>query len=278
MMQRLADVQHVQRHLHAHRGAFVARQRRVVARRLMRLVAEILHRLEVQQAVERLGGGVVVVLVHRAPRAHAPAGEARGEADIADHGSEGHRGEPPVEQVPDDRGDHQQLDQRRHHVEHREPQHRLDAGGAAVDRTRQRAGLPIEMEAQAQRMQMAEGAQCRDAHRALLHLGEQRIAQFAERGGADAQPAIGEHQRQRHIQHGAAVLRRQRIDHAAIDDRHVDGGELGQHQQRHGRHHADPGAGIARRPQIGQQRANRRNAGALCTWQNDGGCLAGPGA
>ena len=38
--ERLADVQHIERHLHAHRGALVACQRRVVARRLVRLVAE----------------------------------------------------------------------------------------------------------------------------------------------------------------------------------------------------------------------------------------------
>ena len=272
--ERLADVQYVQRHLHAYRSPFIPRQSTVVARRLMRLVAEILHRLEVQQAVERLGGGVVVVLVHRAPRPHAPAGEAHGEADIADHGDERHRGEPPVEQAPDDRGDQQQLDQCRHHVEHREPQHGLDAGGAAIDRTRQCAGLAIQMEAQAQRMQMAERAQRRDTHRALLHGREQRITQLPKSGGRDAQQAIADDQPQRHRQHRGAILRRQRIDDAAIDDRHVHRRDLGQHQHHCRRHDAHPRAGIVGRPQIWQQRTNRAHGGALRTWQNRRGNLA----
>ena len=53
-------------------------------------------------------------------------------------------------------------------------------GGPAVDRAGQRAGLPVEMEAQAERVQMLECPPRRGAHRALLHLGEQRVAQFAE--------------------------------------------------------------------------------------------------
>ncbi len=64
---------------------------------------------------------------------------------------------------------------------------------AAVDRARQAAGLAVEMEAQAD-------SACRcwkvrsaaDAHRALLHLGEQRVAQLAEPGGADAQQAVAD--------------------------------------------------------------------------------------
>ncbi len=259
----LADVQQVQRHLHAHRGAFVARERRVVARHLVRLVAEILHRLVVQQAVERLGAGVVVGVVHRAADARAPGGEAHGEAGVAHHRGKRDRGEAPVEQAPDDRGDQQQLDHRRHHVEHRETQHRLDALRAAIDRTGQRTGLAVEMKAQAERVQMLEGAPRGGADGALLHLGEQRIAQLAERGGADAQQAVADHQPQRDGEQGRVVLRRQRIDDAAVDHRHSDGRELGEQQQAHRENDAGPGAGVALGPEIRQQRANRRHAGTL---------------
>ena len=48
----LAQVQHVQRHLAAHRGALVAGQCMVETVCLVALVAEIFDRLEVQQAVD----------------------------------------------------------------------------------------------------------------------------------------------------------------------------------------------------------------------------------
>ena len=49
------------------------------------------------------------------------------------------------------------------------------------------AGLPVEVEAQADRVQMLEGTQRQQAHRALLDRGEQRVADLAEAGRADAQ-------------------------------------------------------------------------------------------
>ena len=48
------------------------------------------------------------------------------------------------------------------------------------------------MEAQAERMQMLEGAPRGVAHRTLLHLGEQRVAQLTERRRADPQQAVAD--------------------------------------------------------------------------------------
>ena len=62
-------------------------------------------------------------------------GEAHGEAGIEGDGAERDRSKAPVEQMPDDRGDQQQFDDRWHHIEHSQAQHRLDALRAAVDRT-----------------------------------------------------------------------------------------------------------------------------------------------
>ena len=49
----LAEVEHVERHLAADGGPFVAGAGGVEAARLVRLVAEILDRLVVEQAVDR---------------------------------------------------------------------------------------------------------------------------------------------------------------------------------------------------------------------------------
>ena len=183
---RLAQVQHVQRHLDADRGALVAGEGMVVALRLMLLVAEILHRFVVDQAVQRLGGGIVVGVVHGPAVAAAAAGQHRGEADIDHHREAGDDGIAPVEHVPDDGGDHHQFQRRRHDVEHGEAQHRLHAQHAAVDHPGQAAGLAVEVKAQADRVQVAEGAQRQQPHRALLDRGEQRVADFPEAGRADA--------------------------------------------------------------------------------------------
>ena len=57
----------------------------VEAPRLMRFIVEIFHRLEIEQAVHRLGVGVGVGLVHLAAELDAPAGDREGEPDIGDH-------------------------------------------------------------------------------------------------------------------------------------------------------------------------------------------------
>ena len=108
-------------------------------------------------------------------RAHTPTGKARREADIADHGSEGtaanfqlNRCQMIAVTISNSISVGTTLN-----IASRNTDWMLVCRG---HRTRQRTGLPIKMKAQAQRMQMAEGAQCGDAHGALLHLGEQRIA------------------------------------------------------------------------------------------------------
>ena len=168
----------------------------------MLLIAEILDRFVVDQAVERLGGGIIVGVVHGPAIAAAAAGKNGGEADIDDDRQAGDDRIAPVEHVPDDGGDHHQFQRRRHDVEDREAQHRLHAQHAAVDDPRQAAGLAVEMKAQADRMQMAEGAQRQQPNGALLHRGEQGVADLAKAGGADAYRAIGQDQCNRNDEGG----------------------------------------------------------------------------
>src|SRR5260370_326427 len=60
----LADIEQRQRRLASDGGAFIGVQGPVVALRLVGLVGEIFARLVVQQAVDRLGVGLAVALVH----------------------------------------------------------------------------------------------------------------------------------------------------------------------------------------------------------------------
>ena len=82
--QRLAGVEHGERDIGSHAQPLVARHRLVVADRLALLGAEILHRFEIQQAVDRLGVGVGVALVHRAADRDAPVGRHRREDHVDD--------------------------------------------------------------------------------------------------------------------------------------------------------------------------------------------------
>ncbi len=106
----LPGVQEVQGRFRPGVGPLVARQRGVVAPLLMRLVAEVLHRLVVQQAVDGLGVGVLVGRVHLPPEAQAPVGEEQGEGDVDADGGERDRGEGQVEHPPEDRRHQQDLD------------------------------------------------------------------------------------------------------------------------------------------------------------------------
>ncbi len=204
---------------------------------------------------------LAVHLVHLPAVFHPPGGEGDGEADVAGDRAEGDRGVAPVEQRPDDAGDQQHLEQRRQQVEHRQAQHLLDAGHAALDRAGHAAGLPVQVEAQRQAVHVAERVQRHPARRALLHGGEHRVPQLAEAGGGDAQQAVAEDQRERDRRR--VLARRQRVHRVAVDERDVDGRHLGQHQADPGQRHAACAPAVAPRPQIGQQRAHGREGGSV---------------
>jgi hypothetical protein len=227
-------------------------------------VAEILDRLVVEQAVHCLGLRLAVRLVHYAAEAHAPVREDQRKAHIGGDRDEGDEREAPIEHRPQNAGHHQHLEDRGHDVEHGEAQHRLDPGGPALQRARQPAGLTVQMKAQGELVQVNECLEADLADRALLDCREHRVPQFAEPSRGDAQQSICADQRSRDRDQ-AAGLRRQRIHGPSIDDRDVDRGDLREHQKQHGDDDAHPCFGLAFRPEIGEQRTNRLQAGSLRT-------------
>ena len=205
---RLAGVQHRQRDPGLDGGLFVFFHRAVVAVGLVLLIAEIFYRLEIQQAVDRLGVGVGVGIVHGAPDRHPPFGGGIGEPHIENDGHQDDGGIGPAER-PGEHASHQHdLENGGKGVEQREAQHRVDAGGAARDDARQAAGAPFEMELERQGMKMAEGADRQVAHRALGDLGEYRVADLRQRHHHDAAQAIGQYHEQRHRERTAAAAAR----------------------------------------------------------------------
>ncbi len=218
----------------------------------MILIGEIFDGLVIEQAVDRLGVGFAVALVHLAAILQPPIGDDEGEDDIGDDGAEGHRGEGPFVQSPEDRADEHDLEHRRHEAEEEIVEQEFGAADAALDRARQAAGLALQMEAQRQLVEMAEGRERESAHRALPDLGEDRIAQLGEALRADTRDAIADDQQHRHREH-QRLARRQRIDRVLVEHRHIDGAGLGHDQQADRDHHAYAKLGTVARPEIGQQ-------------------------
>ena len=85
---RLAEVEEAERGPDADGRALVVRHRRVEALGLHLLVGEVLHRLEVEQAVDRLGVGVGVALVHVAADRDAPVRGLDGEPEVEPDGDD----------------------------------------------------------------------------------------------------------------------------------------------------------------------------------------------
>ncbi len=129
------------------------------------------------------------------------------ERDVDGERAGGDRHERPVVARDQDRRHERDLDQRGQDREQREADQRGDAALAALDVAREAAGLPLQVEAQRQRMQVAEHLQRDLAHRALRHLREQELAQLGEHRRRQPQQAVGDQQRERHEQRAPSARR-----------------------------------------------------------------------
>ena len=101
----LPDIEQRERPAGADGGLLVAAAADVEAARLVLLVAEVLHRLVVEEAVDRLGVGLGVGVVHAAHELDAPFRQDDREGDVAADGGQGHRREAPVVEAPQHRAD-----------------------------------------------------------------------------------------------------------------------------------------------------------------------------
>ena len=87
-----------------------------------------------------------------------------------------------------------QLDHGRGDVEQQEIEHHVDALGAALDDLGQRAGAPLEMEAQRQSVDVAEHGVGEPARGVLADPLEDGVAQSVEQHAAEAGAGISDDQ------------------------------------------------------------------------------------
>ena len=185
MIDALADIEPGQRRLALDRGALVGRR---ASGRNARPRAPRWRKYLTVSKLSRLSTALVLASLSRSfisrRKRTRQSVTAKVKRDVDDDRRQRHRGEPPVVKPPQDAADQQDLDQGRDDVEQHDRQQEIDRRRAALDRARQPAGAPVEMKAQRQRMQVAERGQRDPPHRALLDLGEDRVAQLVERPSA----------------------------------------------------------------------------------------------
>ena len=225
----------------------------------MRLVAEVLHGLEVEQAVDGLGARAPVFPVHLPAELQPPLGHLHGVRDVEDHHRDGGERDGRVEHDPQDDEHEAQLDHGGEDGEQAEAQQALDGPGAALDRERQPSGLPSEVEAHRERVEVAEHFECDGADRPLRDVDEDGVAGLVEREGEDPRRPVGEDEAQRHGDGdgGARDGGREDVHGPPVEHRDVHRRHLRRHQRGEREQHPQPQRRRTARPQIGQQRAQR---------------------
>ena len=255
----LARVEHGQRGLALEPRAAQALQAFVVAAGLEAFVVEVLHRLVVQQRIHRLGVRGRVELVGFAAELGAPLGHQHGVDDVQHQRGECDPGKPGVK-LHGQHAQHQNhFNERGEHIEQRERDQRLDAAHPALDVARHATRLPLQVKAQAQRVQVLKGLQRNRARRPLRGLGKDQLAQLVEHGSGQAQRAVGHQQAHGHDQHGGRIARLEAhgIDQGLEQQGHAHVGQLGGHHEGDGSHHAPLVL-----PQVGQQALQGQPVGA----------------
>ncbi len=142
----------------------------------MPLVDEILDRLVVQEAIDRARIGLAILGVHLAAEFEPPLCRRRRIGDVRhdDSHRDGRKGE--IEVVPYHGADERHLDEHRQDAEQEIGQKELDGVCAALDRARQPARLPFEVEAQGQAVDVLQHADGDEPQSALFDFGEKQIA------------------------------------------------------------------------------------------------------
>ncbi len=217
---------------------------------LERLVAERLDRLVVEQAVDRLGADLVVGRVHLAPDPDPPLRGREGEGGIGADRDEGDRRERPGIFVEQDADHEPELEQRRADVEQDDAEQEADRLDAALGDPRKLARPPLQVVAQREAEQVLEHLERDPASGPLGDLGEDRVAQLAEAGRGQPGEAVGEQGGDRQGDQRSFGTA-QAVDHRLEEERHLDGDQLGRHQEREGDDHPQAQLQALARPKEG---------------------------
>ena len=146
-----------------------------------------------------------------------------------------------------------ELEHGRGDVEEEEIEHHVDALGAALDDLGDRAGAPLEVEAQRQIVEVAEGGLGEPPRRVLADPLENAVAQIVEQHAAEARAGISDDQRDGD-RHRRLHARRHPVHRRAEGERHDQGGDRDRDQDQQQRQDdARLQPRLARRPEIGKE-------------------------
>ena len=249
--ERLAEVKPGERNLALDLRSFPLLQLLVVALAFPGLVVEILDRLEVDQAIDRAHVRRGIQLIHRAPQMRAPVADQHGENDISAQGDKRDEAEIPCVAIEQNAQHQRDFNERGQDGIQRVADERTDRARAAFDIAREPAGLPLQMKAQRERMQMLEYLQGNGAYRLLRHAGEENFAQLGKQRGGKTQRTVGREQADRYQQKSLFARQGKRIDDVFEHQRHRNVGKLGNQQTAQRKNHPR-----LPRPQIRQQGFN----------------------
>ena len=223
--------------------------------RLAHLGAEILYGFKVQQAVDGLLVGVLILFVHLAADLHAQFRHFERIGDVKRDGDQHDDGIADVKEHREDHRDHGQFKDQWPDGKQHEAQKELHPLHATLDDPAEAAGLAGDVIAHRQAVDMGEGFQRQLAQRALPDADKDRVAQFVEARGADPRQTIGhgqahraQHQQHRIVPRAAA----QRIDGGLVEERCGDRDELGHQQRQKRQHHAPLHPRMIFGPEIGR--------------------------
>ena len=172
----LAEVEGGHRDLGGDGGVFPLFQGIVVATHFVGFVAEVLDGLEIDEAVEGLGIGLGIQLVHGVTPMHAPVGDFEREQHVHGHGAEDDDGEVPVEGGDQQDGDKTEFHRHRQDLKDHVVEQRGDRLGPPLQVTGNAAGASFQVVAQGEIMQVGQSADGNPPHGPVTHPCEQGVA------------------------------------------------------------------------------------------------------
>ena len=109
------------------------------------------------------------------------------------------------------------------------------------------------MESQGEPVQMAESGKRDPTDRPLADLGKDGVSEFPESGRQHPDDAVADYHADRHHDQRVAA-RAEDVDRFLVEDRYVDGRDLGEREQGERHHHPQLDLDLAPRPEIREKR------------------------
>ncbi|EXI74115.1 MAG: hypothetical protein AW07_02253 [Candidatus Accumulibacter sp. SK-11] len=186
----LPKVQPRERDLATRRSVFPELHLLIVTPRFVVFVVEVLDGFVVQQAVDRSRVGCRIGFVEVAAQRDSPVADGYGEDHVGAQGGHRDQGQSDVVAKQQDGENDADLDQGWQNRVERIADQAGDRSAAALDVARHATGLPFEMKAQRQFVQVAEDVESDPPDGALRHARKEDFTQLGEQRSGETQGTI----------------------------------------------------------------------------------------